>query len=913
MGRSPPDTDHEILIAIKKPNIEVIEQILVDRATPGDAKYQQWLTLEEIDQFLEGTQAAAAPVLEWCRNQPGLQVVDMTRRSDYIKVVAPIHRWETLLNTKFYSYEDHSCPLEDEEVSDAADSFNAKTPGHSSSSHYDSNSVFETVISAEERLKRITRRSSKKQRPVFHRAKHYTIPQALLPHVVGLINTVQTPPRYQATSHDVTIHDPQIIQQLQQQRHEAASSSSRTTSHERRGQLRGQSDVDVSPSIEIQMRSLDASNPTSVTVSFLNDYYGVDSNAGDSHFQQSVFATSTEHFSNTDLAAFQSHFGFPNMPGIAKNGHATNQCPPSGSNATMSCKEGNLDMQYLMGTAQNTSTIFWWVPSSSIDPFALWSVLVANETSPPTSHAISWGSMEFLQSPVLMTLFNIEAMLLASMGVTIVVSSSDDGAANYLTSSGTCLCENDSGSHLLSWRNSFSESFSGQGYFPSFPATSPYVTAVGATMGPETGDPEIAAQSQLGGVITSGGGFSVFFSSPSWQSKTTKEYLREHAPSKTGFNPNGRGYPDLSLIGVDYAVMLNGGLTAMYGTSCVPPVLAGWVSLINAKRRRAGLNTTIGWLNPTLYHVGYNATHGMGTTINATFNDVVSGHNRCCHTNTASGSDANCCASGFTAECGWDPVTGWGSIDFPAFERMFFPSGSSSPSLGMVYNTNYTCPTVTADTKDDTTNPSVSAVVVVTTLIMLMMFLCSSIVAYTISIIRARRMSRMRIHAAGSGDLSSPVMTVATYATNSTISSRSHTVNSSNHAPHPYSFLSGSPGGGGNGGPGGSGGGRMSIFGTPTLRTGLLSSLFSPSRLSAKTVAVITSETVPPVVMATATILPITEVPGAKSTISGDIQGRHHVIQPAAGTNDSGEHDRVSMEQLGLEMVPTVTATAVPF
>eukprot|EP01040_Poterioochromonas_malhamensis_P024488 gene24488-30295_t len=197
------------------------------------------------------------------------------------------------------------------------------------------------------------------------------------------------------------------------------------------------------------MRSLDASNPAAVTVSFINEYYGVDSNTGDNRFKQSVFATNTEHFSHPDLAAFQSHFGFPNMPGIAKNGHATNQCPPSGANATMSCKEGNLDMQYLSGTAQNTTTIFWWVPSSSIDPFALWSVLVANEVAPPTSHAIAWGSIEFLQSPVLMTVFNIEAMLLASMGVTIVVSSGDNGAANYLPSTGTCLCENDSGSHLL--------------------------------------------------------------------------------------------------------------------------------------------------------------------------------------------------------------------------------------------------------------------------------------------------------------------------------------------------------------------------------------------------------------------------------------------------------------------------------
>ena len=59
-------------------------------------------------------------------------------------------------------------------------------------------------------------------------------------------------------------------------------------------------------------------------------------------------------------------------------------------------------------------------------------------------------------------------------------------------------------------RETGSNSWTGTGYFPSFPATSPWVTAVGATMGPNTGGPEVACQSQLGGVITTGGGFSTF-------------------------------------------------------------------------------------------------------------------------------------------------------------------------------------------------------------------------------------------------------------------------------------------------------------------------------------------------------------------------------------------------------------------
>lgn len=35
-------------------------------------------------------------------------------------------------------------------------------------------------------------------------------------------------------------------------------------------------------------------------------------------------------------------------------------------------------------------------------------------------------------------------------------------------------------------------------YNPVFPASSPYTTAVGATMGPQSGSPEVACQSQLG-------------------------------------------------------------------------------------------------------------------------------------------------------------------------------------------------------------------------------------------------------------------------------------------------------------------------------------------------------------------------------------------------------------------------------
>ena len=49
------------------------------------------------------------------------------------------------------------------------------------------------------------------------------------------------------------------------------------------------------------------------------------------------------------------------------------------------------------------------------------------------------------------------------------------------------------------------------------PPCSPYVLAVGATMGIESGVAETVCMSDKGGVITSGGGFSNYYPTPAWQ------------------------------------------------------------------------------------------------------------------------------------------------------------------------------------------------------------------------------------------------------------------------------------------------------------------------------------------------------------------------------------------------------------
>lgn len=86
---------------------------------------------------------------------------------------------------------------------------------------------------------------------------------------------------------------------------------------------------------------------------------------------------------------------------------------------------------------------------------------------------------------------------------------------------------------------------------------------------PSIGGSEIACQSQRGGVITSGGGFSSYYAVPPWQVAHQNQYLSGLATEPDpGFNVNGRGLPDVSLVGVDYSVYLNGVITSVFGTSC---------------------------------------------------------------------------------------------------------------------------------------------------------------------------------------------------------------------------------------------------------------------------------------------------------------------------------------------------------
>jgi tripeptidyl-peptidase I len=367
----------------------------------------------------------------------------------------------------------------------------------------------------------------------------------------------------------------------------------------------------------------------------LNKAYNITSNDGGGHGSMSVFETSGQYMSPADLALYQKTYSIPKHPvDVNVGGNSDdNTC----KYLTYECGEANLDIQTIMAVAQNVETTFWSTPKTTT--FAHWITDMANATSPPLVHSVSYGQDEEETDAVSKQTFTNEAMKLGVRGVSVLVSSGDDGVAGAKARRSTGLCD----------------------YNPQWPATSPYVTTVGATEGPEVNKKEVACSannSAYGGTfITSGGGFSETFSSPKYQTESVAQFLGNSKNNTfgPGYNVKGRGYPDVALIGHLYPIFVGGAPEVKDGTSASTPVMAGILALVNAKRIAAG-KPSVGFANPALYQWAGDAN---------IFHDITSGDNSCtAATSLVPTKDVTCCeTNGFRAVKGWDPVTGLGSVN----------------------------------------------------------------------------------------------------------------------------------------------------------------------------------------------------------------------------------------------------------
>jgi tripeptidyl-peptidase-1 len=197
----------------------------------------------------------------------------------------------------------------------------------------------------------------------YLRADQYTMPAEIKSHLSAVFHTVQTPP------------------EMRQRYHTAEEASSQQTNF--------RTDYTISKTNFRGSSNKATLGQGVVTVQFLNEYYHISNNTGSALLQQAVFETGEEHYSPNDLTQFQNTFGLPVQDAEAPFGYTTTDCVGN------SCYEGNLDVQYIMGVAQQTTSVYWYQPDTTTsDPFVDWATDVANSTNPPLSNSISWGSIE---------------------------------------------------------------------------------------------------------------------------------------------------------------------------------------------------------------------------------------------------------------------------------------------------------------------------------------------------------------------------------------------------------------------------------------------------------------------------------------------------------------------------------------
>lgn len=271
-----------------------------------------------------------------------------------------------------------------------------------------------------------------------------------------------------------------------------------------------------------------------------------------------------------------------------------------------------MDVEIVAGLCAGARISVFFAPFDQKGWIDLLDRVIASDPCPVTL-CLSWGLAEDSPdwSPAAIDAINQRLEAASLRGMTVCVAAGDDGSGDQM---------HDQHAHV------------------HFPASSPFVLAVGGTM--LDGDDEVVwwnepgDRSQPRGGST-GGGVSVKFERPDWQDV--------HVPSLNAGAIDGRVVPDVAALAgpPGYSVVFDGQATLNGGTSAAAPL---WSSLIARIAANAPANGHV-FLTPLLYRKGRDQrVRGVSA-----FVDITKGNN-------ASPQPG----AGYHARKGYDAVCGWG-------------------------------------------------------------------------------------------------------------------------------------------------------------------------------------------------------------------------------------------------------------
>jgi len=348
--------------------------------------------------------------------------------------------------------------------------------------------------------------------------------------------------------------------------------------------------------------------------------------------------------------------------------------PGSGSAAIIPGDEGESEIDLEYSSSMIPGARIYFVYTGANSNYGVWDALafaISRNIAPVIS--VSYGECEPLMSPALVQEFNSVFQQAAAQGQTIVAASGDQGAttcAVFGTSSGLSTAQL-------------------QALAVGFPASSPFVTAVGGTqMAPGTFTsgassywnpatttdvissltgyvPEVAwNEDSSAGIISSTGGSSILYSRPSWQTgvpgipsgsfRLVPDIALQSSVANPGYvictYDKALGGDSSDCTGLSFRNS-SGNYIISGGTSFAAPIFAGFVAALNVYEQSNGQ----GNLNPVLYSLA-----AQPATYASVFHDVMVGTTACLSGQPECGTAGQ---SGFAATVGYDEATGLGSVD----------------------------------------------------------------------------------------------------------------------------------------------------------------------------------------------------------------------------------------------------------
>jgi subtilase family serine protease len=348
-----------------------------------------------------------------------------------------------------------------------------------------------------------------------------------------------------------------------------------------------------------------------------------------------------------DIAAFQSAAGLANVP-VSTTLYGSDPGFTTASDLLVAEQQ----LEWVNAVAPGATILY----ANSINAlFGSLPLVIDNNLAPIV--ADGYGDCEAMLQANNLVYYSSFLEQAAAQGQTVVAPSGEDGATDCDTAMASAV----------------------SGLAVDFPASSPFVTGVGGTEFNEgtasfwsatNGAAGASALSYIpekvwndnstSGLAASGGGASLYFSKPAWQSGTGVP--ADFARDVPDVSLSGSAAHDAYLVCVSGSCMsgfanASGAVSMAGGTSAATAAFAGVLALVEQKT-----GARLGVANPVIYALA-NSSYASSV-----FHDTTTGSNASpctlgstsCVSGGAIGSSGSI---GYSATAGYDQATGWGSVD----------------------------------------------------------------------------------------------------------------------------------------------------------------------------------------------------------------------------------------------------------